>query len=366
MANKMELNNFRQTRINTSKPIGTKTLESVKYFLNGRTGEIAQKGEENIKHAAELLVNNAKGTPEHTKGLMLVNEAFEVTIPSKVTKDLTSVLSVFAEVHNLKLNDSAKVSMWESERQGGITKVAKGTPAPKRKKTKRSVPVAKESYTGMGSMDYRDLLDDPSGEYGSLIGEVTIDVRNSLVQMAEESLYTGLETAASNAKIGALYYEAAGILQTSIDTCIGEVRTGGRSVSMFGDYRVVSQITPWVGNGVSAADEVLKQIDDLGYVTNYNGAKVMAVDNFYDYSKSEAIGAMKVWAKQLSKANVYVKGSGEMVDPNHVFLYGGVTTMTGEDVESGEYAFRVDQMAASYFVPERASHVAIVSDTDFQ
>ena len=203
-------------------------------------------------------------------------------------------------------------------------------------------------------------------EYGKLVGAVTLDLTNEIVKEAEQSLYVGLEAAFTAGKIGAIYLEAAAINQTSLNTAIAEVRTGGKGVNIFGDFRVASQISAFVGIDNRASDKALTEIDGLGYVTNYLGSDVMAIDNFYDYDSTESVGGATVWAKQLSKANLYVIAKGADKNPNHMFLYGGVTTMTGSDVETGEYVFRVDQMAGSYFVPERTSHVAIISDTNYQ
>lgn len=357
---------MRKFEINSAKPVKKEVLNSIKLFLNGKTGEKADKGGEYLSKAAELIVNSSKGSENYYKGILLLNEAFEVTIPSKVSDDLKSVLGIFAEVHPLTVNGAAKLNRWERNRNGGIKKGAKGTPARKQRMHMESVPVKQESFTGMGAMDYRDLLNDPSGEYNKLLAAVTLDLQNELVKEAEQSLYLGLEAATTAGAIGAIYLEAAGIAQTSLDHAIAEVRTGGKGVSIFGDFRVASQISAFVGIGAYVSEKALSEVDGIGYVTNYNGSDVMAIDNFYNYDESEVVLATTVWAKQLSKANLYIVAKGVDKNPNHMFLYGGVTSMTGSDIETGEYVFRVDQIAATYFVPERTSHLAIISDTNYQ
>ena len=357
---------MRNFEISSAKPIRKDILNSVKLFLNGKTSEQATKGEEYITKAAEAITNSSKGSENYFKGIMLLNQAFEVTIPSKVSDNLSTVLGVFAEVHPLGVNGAARLNRWERDRNGGIKKGAKGAPSRKQRMHMEAVPVAQESFTGMGAMDYRDLMDDPSGEYNKLVAAVTLDLQNEMVKEAEQSLYVGLEAAFTAGNIGAIYLEASGISQTSLDIAIAEVRTGAKGVNIFGDFRVVSQITPFVGIDSRASDKRLLEAEGLGYITNYNGADVMAVDNFYDYDSTYTVGGATVWSKMLSRANVYVIAKGENKNPNHMFLYGSPTSMTGSDVETGEYVFRVDQLAGSYFVPERTSHVAIVSDTVYQ
>ena len=357
---------MRKFEISSANPVRKDVLNNVKLFLNGKVGEQADKGGVVFTKAAELIVNSAKGSTDYYKGILLLNEAFEVTIPSKVSDDLKGVLGVFAEVHTLGVNGAAKLNRWERDRMGNIIKGAKGTPARKQRMHMESVPVAPISFTGMGAMDYRDLANDPSGEYNKLQAAVTLDLQNEMVKEAEQSLYVGLEAAFTAGKVGAIYLEAATVVQASLNIAIAEVRTGGKGVSIFGDFRVASQINSFVGVDSRASDKALTEIDGLGYVTNYLGSDVMAIDNFYDYDSTYAVGGATVWAKQLSKANLYVVAKGVDKNPNHMFLYGGVTSMTGSDVETGEYVFRVDQIAGTYFVPERTSHVAIISDTNFQ
>lgn len=361
---------FSKIEINSTKVIKPEVLRSAKLCLNGKSGDVADKGRTYISNAAKLVKNSMEGSPEWLKGRTLLNAIWEVTIPSKVEENLGSLLPVFGNVERLTINSAAKINVWERERNGGVRAGAKGSSGTYNRKFKRSVPVTQEEYTSFYAIDYRDLMDDPDGEYAKMTGEISTDIVNGIVKAAETSLVDGMTAAVAASKIGAIYLEAAGINQANLDAAIAEVRTGGKGVSIFGDFRAVKQITGFVGinNGTVnvASEKALMESDTLGYVTNYLGSDVLATDNFYNYLETETAGGLPVWAKQLSKANVYVVGKGESKNPNYIFLYGGATTMTGKDIANGSEVVRIDQLAGTYFFADRAQGVAIISDTNLQ
>ena len=357
---------FLKIEVNSANVIKPEVLRDAKLCLNGKEGANADKGRDYLSKAAKLIKNSMAGSPEALKGRALLNAVWEVTIPSKVEQNLGSLLSVFGNVERLTINSAAKINVWERERNGGERVGAKGSSGTYNRKFKRSVPVTQEEYTSFYAIDYRDLMDDPDGEYAKMTGEITTDIVNGVVKAAETSLVDGMTAAVAANKVGAIYLEAAGINQSNLDVAIAEVRTGGKGVSIFGDFRAVKQITAFVGIGTEKSEKSLVESDTLGYITNYIGADVLATDNFYDYQLTETAGGLPVWAKQLSKANVYVVGKGESKNPNYIFLYGGATTMTGKDIANGSEVVRVDQLAGTYFFADRAQGVAIISDTNLQ
>ena len=359
-------NNITRYVVNNAKPIKQEVLRSIKSFALNSKNQEADKGRKYIADAARLLLNSNEGSPENLKGRVLLNAAFEVTIPSKVEADLTPILSMYAEVHSLTVNGVATINRWELDKNGGAGKIAKGASAKYQVKRKARVPVTQEYYGTVVAMDYRDLMDDPDGEYASILGEAAKDTVNQVVIAAQDSLVDGLKAAFTATEVGAIFLEASGIIQASIDTAIAEVRTGGGKITAVGDYRVVKQITAFTGINNENSERTLMFNDENGYVGCYNGMEIGALDNFYDYSQVETLGSAIVWAKQLSKANVYIMNAGKDKHPNHMFLYGKATTFTGRDVANGIELVRVDQSAGPYFAKERTSHVVIVSDTDLQ
>lgn len=355
----MSRENFRKLEINNiGKPVASQFNAAIAYLEKNSADNVKGKA---VFNTIAKGFDAANGSKEYLQARVALNALVEMTIPSKVTEDLTSLLGFYAEVHNLGLHDFATIKVYERE-MVKVKAQASAASGLKQRIVNKNVAVAQQDYTGFGGMDYRRLSTDPSGEFTSLQGKVVVDVRNSILVDTQDSLVNGIKDNVGTT--GIKYLEAAGVNETNLQTLVNEVYVGSTGVGIFGDRKMVQQVAQFTGINDRSQDDALRQIDAMGYITNYLGAQVMALSNFRDFSETETVSGLKLYKKQLLQNKLFIMPRGEMVNPNHVFLYGTPTTMQGADVMSGEVEFRVDQRAGNYFLAERAYRVAMLGDTN--
>ena len=298
----------------------------------------------------------------------VINQVAMEIIPAKYETDIFEDLSMFAKVKQIGLNEAAKIEDYEIVRSGRAQGQAHGAGGIKQKLVRKDVNVSFDSVTGFVGMDYRALMDDPNGQYERLGQELATQIRNELVSGAEQSLLTGMEAANTAGKVQALYIN--GLTKATVDFAINQIRSKGRVVKITGGYLPLAEIStfPTSSNSNRPSDRNLEEIEDNGYVGNYNGAALAAYINPFKYglTQTDTVATVdyKVYEKQLTENTVYVMPGAEAYVPNIAFLRGSITTMMGYDVDNAEETIRADQKRGYYFVDTRTENVVIIRDTN--
>ena len=228
--------------------------KAISYALNSLNGKEDSKSKA-VWSAISKGFQSDSGSRENLQSRIALNSIIESTVPSKVTADLNGLLAFYAEVHNVDLNDIATIKTYSRERVKPVAGAA-GTSRTRQEIVDKNVAVAQADYTGFGGMDYRKMANDPSGEFNSLLGKVTVDVRNSILVDTQLSLVNGVKD--NVGKTGIKYLEASGITETNLNTVLDEVfveADGG--VTIFGDRKVTRQISAFTGISNRSSEEAL-------------------------------------------------------------------------------------------------------------
>lgn len=230
----------------------------------------------------------------------------------------------------------------------------------------REYPIGTQTISGGFSVDYRELQ---SGNFDGNVAEgmnqVQIDMKNKAVYYVTSVLYNALK----NAKGVKHFAESSGITKTGVDAMLKTMRRYGK-VNIAGDYSVVSQFNDFAGYltvGANAipfgADVVADEIRKTGLISYYNGAFVTELPNAINWTKLNADGTD--YDLYLPQGLLFMLPQG-VVSPLQIFLRGGMTTMTGDDIVTRQHMTRFDMELGAGVAEGMEDQIGLISDTNYE
>jgi hypothetical protein len=140
-------------------------------------------------------------------------------------------------------------------------------------------------------------------------------------------------------------------------------------VNIAGDYSVVSQFNDFAGFKQFSADEiryanniVAEEIRQTGLVSMYNGAFVTELPNAINWTQLNKDGTDYDLYMPQGLLFFLPRGS---VSPLQVFLRGGLTTMTGDDIVTRQHLTRFDMEFGAGVAEGMEDQIGLISDTNF-
>ena len=230
----------------------------------------------------------------------------------------------------------------------------------------REYPIGTQTISGGFAVDYRELQ---SGNFDGNIAEGMNQVQTDMQNKAVYYVMTVLYNALKNAKGVKHFAESTGITKTGVDNMLKSMRRYGK-VNIAGDYSVVSQFNDFAGFKSLAADEtryantiVAEEIRKTGLVTLYNGAIVTELPNAINWTKLNAAGTD--YDLYMPQGLLFFLPRGA-VSPLQVFLRGGLTTMTGDDIVTRQHLTRFDMELGAGVAEGMEDQIGLISDTNFE
>lgn len=229
----------------------------------------------------------------------------------------------------------------------------------------REYPIGTQTISAGISIDYRELQ---SGNFDGNLAEgmrqVQTDMQNKAVYYVMSVLVNGIK----NAKGVKHYAESAGITKTGVDAMLKSMRRYGK-VNIAGDYSVVSQFNDFSGyKEVGAntipfgADVVADEIRKTGLVSYYNGAFITELPNAINWTKLNKDGTDYDLYMPQGRLFMIPQGS---ISPLQVFLRGGMTSMTGDDIVTRQHMTRFDMELGAGIAEGMEDQIGLLSDTNF-
>lgn len=196
------------------------------------------------------------------------------------------------------------------------------------------------------------------------MNQVQIDMQNKMTYYVMTVLYNALK----NAKGVNHFAEDNGITKTAVDNMLKSMRRYGK-VNIAGDYSVVSQFNDFAGFKQFSADEiryanniVAEEIRQTGLVSMYNGAFVTELPNAINWTQLNKDGTDYDLYMPQGLLFFLPRGS---VSPLQVFLRGGLTTMTGDDIVTRQHLTRFDMEFGAGVAEGMEDQIGLISDTNF-
>lgn len=226
-------------------------------------------------------------------------------------------------------------------------------------------PIATQTISSGFAIDYREIqAGNFDGSVGEGMSQVQIDMQNKAVFYAIAKLYNGIRNAT-----GVKHFsEAAGVGESAVKSMQKIIRRYGKT-NILGDYSVTSQLNDLVGyktftdNTISfGGDSVADEIRKTGLVNYYNGSMVVELPNGYNYTKPKSDKTS--FELYLPEGLLFFVPKGTIA-PLQIFLRGGMTSMTGDDVVTRQRITRFDMEIGADVAKGLEHEIGIVSDTNF-
>jgi hypothetical protein len=225
-------------------------------------------------------------------------------------------------------------------------------------------PVTTVAVSGGYVVDYRKVQFGDMSDENIGMEQVRVEIRNKAAAYALYTIYNSIK----NATGVKFFSENAGLVKSELDRIIKDVRRFGK-VTIVGDYAVVSQINGFVGyDGTNPAvlgisEEAMNEIRRMGLIGSYNGALVTEIENMFDISKPLATndGFETIFPQSL----LFVLPTGAQ-SPISTWTRGGLTSLTGTDVQSGKYLTRFDLEVAADVEKGGEYKIGLINDLNLQ
>lgn len=229
----------------------------------------------------------------------------------------------------------------------------------------REYPIGTQTISAGFAVDYRELQNGNfDGNIREGMNQVQIDMQNKMTYYVMTVLYNALK----NAKDVKHFAEDNGITKTAVDNMLKSMRRYGK-VNIAGDYSVVSQFNDFAGFKQFSADEiryanniVAEEIRQTGLVSMYNGAFVTELPNAINWTQLNKDGTDYDLYMPQGLLFFLPRGS---VSPLQVFLRGGLTTMTGDDIVTRQHLTRFDMEFGAGVAEGMEDQIGLISDTNF-
>lgn len=205
-------------------------------------------------------------------------------------------------------------------------------------------PVSTRTISAGMAIDYRELA---SGNFDGTIAEeaaqVQIDMNNKGVAYVLGVLKNSLANNTKYVSNFAKYTDAP--TQKQVDDMIKKMRKMGK-VAILGDFSAISHISDW--NGYKTVGDTSlpfyspSQVDEIskaGLNGFYKGASLVELENPYNYTKP--LADKTGFETYYNDEDIYFTAAGNK-SPLNIFRRGGITTMSGTDVETGTIKTRFD------------------------
>lgn len=229
----------------------------------------------------------------------------------------------------------------------------------------RRYPIGTQNISAGFAIDYREVQ---NGNFAGTVAEGMQQVQTAMQNKAVYYVISVLYDAIKNAKGIKHFAENAGITQASLDKMLAAMRRYGR-VNIAGDYSVVSQLNDFVGyktvgdatisfGSAAVADEIRR----TGLISFYKGAYITELPNAIDYSKLNKAG--DDYGLYMPEGLLFLIPQGT-VSPLQVFLRGGLTTMTGDDIVTRTHLTRFDMEFGAGVAEGMEDQIGLIHDTNF-
>lgn len=360
MSYTFELNNERRDANFVSGKINGKSavVEIFSAMIGGK--DLAPYGKKADVAAKYIMELNSKAENGDPVAISELNEIRRFAMEPVLMKEI-KLLGVFGNYKPIGWNDSCEVEVPEFANTGAKIQAA-GQDVQFPVIRKRRVPIATTTISGGYAIDYRKAALGDMTDENELQEQVRVQIRNKAAKYVVETVYNAIK----NAKGVKYFFEGAGLTKTGVDKVLTDVRRFGKP-TVCGDYALVSQFNGFAGyngvtptvNGISEA--VMKEIHETGLMGVYNGAILKEIPNAYDLTTLNSDGD-NFETMIPAGLGLVVPAGGQ--SPIFTVTRGGLTSMSGNDVTTGQRISRFDLEVGAIVAEGREYCIGMLSDTN--
>ena len=280
-----------------------------------------------------------KAAAGDTKAMAEVNAIREIQIQTPLIKRL-NLFSYMGDYQNVPYDTELRYKAYQLQGKKSGEQASGGSFAFPTQ-TWREGTFSTKTITGGTAVDYREFASGNVDNIGIMNEQVVTDMMNQMFYDVVFNMYNSISDIATAGGITA-FSEAAGLNQAVVDDAIRLIRRWG-NVTISGDYSVISQLEAFTGFTTSAAptlqfsEAVMEEIRKTGLLKAYRGSSIVEIPNTYNLTRILANGGIAGGADYydtyLPEGLMFLTPKGGMpTSPLQVGVKGGVTSMTGNDV----------------------------------
>ncbi len=356
----IELNNLHRSECDVKSPNAMKRVAEIcSALFAGR--DVTAYGKDVDMVAAKLKALGSAAVENNSKAIAELNTIVKFIIQPNLLKSI-EVFSKLGSYHKIGFNDQAHVNTYTYEGIDARWQAAHGDVAFGKKVWKR-YPITTQTISSGMAIDYRELQ---SGNFdGSMaeeISQVQIDMNNKAVAYVLYVLHSALKNNTDSVK----FYEEYDTTptQTAVDNMIKNIRRMGK-VTIAGDFSVLSDICDFNGYKTVGSESVpffsdtqVTEIAKAGLNGWYKGASLVEIPNPYNLTKPLADKSGFETYYDADKLYFIPYGT---TSPLNIFRRGGITTMSGNDVETGAVKTRFDLEIGADVVKGREYEIGMLA-----
>jgi hypothetical protein len=224
-------------------------------------------------------------------------------------------------------------------------------------------PIVTQTISSGMAIDYRELA---SGNFAGTVAEemaqVQTDMNNKGVAYVFDVIKSALK---NNTEFKESYKEYDSVpTQTQVDGMINRVRKLGK-VGIAGDFSLISGICDWNGYKTVGSTPIpffnATQVDEIartGLNGFYKGSALIEIENPYNFAKP--LADKSGFDTYYNPNDLWFIAQG-VNSPVNIFRRGGITTMTGNDVETGTVKTRFDMELGADVVKGREFEIGLLT-----
>lgn len=359
MSYTFELNNERRDANFVSGKINGKSAVVEIFSAMTQGKDLSKFGKKADVAANYIMELNSKAAAGDVMAVSELNELRRFAMEPVLLQEL-KLLGIFGTYKNIGFNESCEIEVPEIVTLGAKEQ-AFGEDVRLPKTRKRRMPIATTTISAGHAVDYRKAALGDMSDENELKNQVLVQMRNLAVRYVIETVYNAIKNAT-----GVKYaFEGDGLTKVGMDDVLTKIRRYGKP-TIVGDYALISQFNGFAGyQGVTPAvtgisEKVMDEIHETGLMGMYNGAILSELANPYDFTKLNADGTD--FETMLPAGLGFVLPSG-VQSPIHTITRGGLTSISGNDITTGELITRFDLEIGSLVAPGREHAIGVICDT---
>ena len=360
MSYTFELNNERKDANFVSGKVNAKSAV-VEIFSAMRDGkDLAPYGKKADVAAKYIMELNSKAAAGDLMAVSELNELRRFAMEPVLLQEI-KLLGIYGTYKPLGYNESCEIEITDFANLPA-NEQALGQDVEFPVVRKHREPIATTTISGGYAVDYRKAAFGDMSDENELQDQVRVQIRNKAALYVMRTVYNAIKNAT-----GVKYmFEGDALTKAGVDEVITNVRRFGKP-TVAGDYALVSQFNDFVGfNGTTPAvtgisQKVMDEIHDTGLIGMYNGTTISEIPNQYDLTTLDSTG--KNFATLIPAGLGFVMPTGGR-SPIHTVTRGGLTSISGTDVTSGQLISRYDLEIGAMVEPGHEYMVGLLSDKE--
>ena len=360
MSYSFELNNCRNTATIASGKINANSAV-VEIFSSLIKGEDLSKfGQKADKAVAWIKETAQKAESGDITAMAELNEVRKFVIQPHLLEEI-KLLGIFGNYQALGWNETPYLVYPKYENlRADIQAEGLDVSTPFIRTSKRAI--APVTISAGWKANYRELALGNFYNESEVQEEVRKTIRNKAAMYVLTTIFTEIE----NATGVKYFYENSTLAKANVDALLLKIRKYGKP-NVIAPYAVLAQFLPWIGyagtvggNTITGVSQrLLDEIADTGIIGTYNGSVLSEIPAGINYNEIDTTA--NDYKTLLPEGLGVVIPTGTTASPVQTFTIGGLTTMTGNNVTTGDIMTRFDLAVAAGVA--RTDTIGIIHDT---